>query len=181
MAKKADRKPETPDEKHDRHFYDSFMLVLGILVAFAFCMYWLANGIADANPAAAGHDSVAEQQLIDQRLAPVADAQISGDAKSQMAAPAAAAPSAAGPAKSGKEIWQGTCSACHQSGVLGAPKIGDKAAWAPRIAKGLATLKQHALNGFNNMPAHGGNPALSDEDVVKALEYMVDQSGGPAK
>ncbi|HSN17805.1 MAG TPA: c-type cytochrome [Gammaproteobacteria bacterium] len=181
MAKKAQSKPETIEEKHDRHFYDSFMLVLGILVAFAFCMYWLANGIADANPGAAGHDAIAEQQLVDQRLAPIADAQISGDAKSQMAAPAAAASTAAGSSgKSGKEIWQGTCSACHQSGLLGAPKIGDKAAWAPRIAKGMATLKQHALHGFNQMPAHGGNPALSDDDVVKALEYMVGQSGGPA-
>ncbi len=178
MAKKADSKPETIEEKHDRHFYDSFMLVLGILVAFAFCMYWLANGIAEANPAAAGHDALAEQQLVDQRLSPIADAQIAGDAKSQMAAPAAAASSGggSGPAKSGKEIWQGTCSACHQSGVLGAPKIGDKAAWAPRIAKGMDTLKKHALGGSNNMPAHGGNPSLSDDDVVKALEYMVGQS-----
>lgn len=178
MAKKAERKPETIGEKHDRHFYDSFMLVLGILVAFAFCMYWLANGIADANPAAAGHDVVAEEQLVDQRLAPVADTQISGDAKSQMAVAPAAASSGggSGPAKSGKEIWQGTCSACHQSGLLGAPKIGDKAAWAPRIAKGMDTLKKHALGGFNQMPAHGGNPSLSDDDVVKALEYMVGQS-----
>ena len=177
MAKKAERKPETQGEKHDRHFYDSFMLVLGILVAFAFCMYWLANGIAEANPGASGHDVTAEEQLVDQRLAPVADTQISGDAKSQMAAaPAAASSGGGGPAKSGKEIWQGTCSACHQSGLLGAPKIGDKAAWAPRIAKGMDTLKQHALKGFNNMPAHGGNSSLSDDDVVKALEYMVGQS-----
>jgi cytochrome c5 len=177
MAKKAPA-PESQEGKHDRHFYDTFLLVLGILVAFAFGMYWLANGIAEANPGASGHDVTAEEQLVDQRLAPVADVQISGDVKSQMAAPAAAAPSGGGGGapKSGKEIWEGTCSGCHKAGLLGAPKIGDKAAWAPRIAKGMDTLKQHALHGFNSMPAHGGNPSLSDDDVVKALEYMVGQS-----
>jgi len=177
MAKKAPA-PESHEGKHDRHFYDTFLLVLGILVAFAFGMYWLANGIAEANPGASGHDVTAEEQLVDQRLAPVADVQISGDAKSQMAAPAAAAPSGGGGGapKSGKEIWEGTCAACHRVGLLGAPKLGDKAAWAPRIAKGLDTLKDHALHGFNSMPAHGGNPSLSDDDVVKALEYMVGQS-----
>ncbi|MFI4920380.1 MAG: c-type cytochrome, partial [Gammaproteobacteria bacterium] len=94
----------------------------------------------------------------------------------QMAATAPASGAAAGAAKTGKEIWGGTCSACHQAGLLGAPKIGDKAAWAPRIAKGMDVLKQHALHGFNQMPAHGGNSALTDDDVVKALEYMVGQS-----
>ena len=78
--------------------------------------------------------------------------------------------------KSGKDIWKGTCQVCHATGMLGAPRIGDKAAWAPRIAKGMDTLKDHALHGFNEMPAKGANEALSDEDVVKALEYMVSQS-----
>lgn len=90
--------------------------------------------------------------------------------------PAAPAAAAAGPARSGKEIWKGTCQVCHATGLLGAPKFGDKAAWAPRIAKGMDTLKDHALHGFNEMPPKGGNEALSDEDVVKALEYMVAQS-----
>jgi cytochrome c5 len=176
-AKKKPDHNESAESKHDRHFYDTFMLVLGILVAFAFGMYWLANGIAEAHPGASGRDAAAEEQLVDKRLSPVGDVQISGDAKTQMAQATAAAPAGGGSSgKSGKEIWQGTCSACHQSGLLGAPKIGDKAAWAPRIAKGLDTLKQHALHGFNNMPAHGGNPSLSDDDVVKALEYMVGQS-----
>ncbi|HEY3859664.1 MAG TPA: c-type cytochrome [Gammaproteobacteria bacterium] len=176
-AKKKPDHHESAESKHDRHFYDTFMLVLGILVAFAFGMYWLANGIAEAHPGASGRDAAAEEQLVDKRLSPVGDVQVSGDAKTQMAQATAAAPAGGGSSgKSGKEIWQGTCSACHQSGVLGAPKIGDKAAWAPRIAKGLDTLKQHALHGFNNMPAHGGNPSLSDDDVVKALEYMVGQS-----
>ncbi len=174
MAAKHDKQHQ---DKHDQHFYDTFLLVLGILVAFAFGMYWLANSIASDTPGAYEKGSSTQEQLIDQRLAPMSDVQISGDAKTQMAEAApAGAPAAGGAPKSGKEIWQGTCSACHGSGLLGAPKIGDKAAWAPRIAKGLDTLKDHALHGFNNMPAHGGNMALTDADVVSALEYMVGQS-----
>ncbi|HEV2110001.1 MAG TPA: c-type cytochrome [Gammaproteobacteria bacterium] len=162
-------------DKHDQHFYDTFMLVLGILVAFAVAMYWLAGSIATATPGAYEKGSSTEEQLIDQRLAPIGDVQISGNAATQMAvAPAGGA--ASGAPKSGKEIWQGTCSACHQAGLLGAPKIGDQAAWAPRVAKGMELLKQHALHGFNQMPAHGGNSALTDAEVVSALEYMVGQS-----
>ncbi|MGE5626244.1 MAG: c-type cytochrome [Bacillota bacterium] len=169
-------KHEHPD-KHDQHFYDTFILVLGILVAFAIGMYYLANSIAKDSPGAYEKGSPTEEQLIDQRLAPMSEVQIAGDAKSQMAATPTAAPSAGGSsAKTGKEIWEGTCSACHGTGALGAPKIGDKAAWAPRIAKGMDVLKQHALKGFNQMPAHGGNMSLSDDDVVKALEYMLGQS-----
>src|SRR5690348_5265761 len=84
-AKKKPARQESVEAKHDRHFYDTFMLVLGILVAFAFGMYWLANGIAEANPNVSGRDAQAEEQLVDKRLAPVGDVQISGDAKSQMA------------------------------------------------------------------------------------------------
>lgn len=174
----ADHDPHH-QSKHDQHFYDNFMLIVGILVAFAIGMYYLASNIADAEPGAYERGTAVEEQLIDQRLAPIGDAQVSGDAATQMAstAPASAPASATvGPAKSGKEIWEGTCQACHAAGLLGAPKIGDKSAWAPRIAKGMDMLKNHALHGFNQMPAKGGNTALSDEDVVKALEYMVGQS-----
>ena len=91
MATKKKAENQNPEAKHDRHFYDTFMLVLGILVAFAFGMYWLANGIADAHPGASGRDVPTEEQLVDKRLAPVGDVQVSGDAKSQMAQTAAVA------------------------------------------------------------------------------------------
>ena len=75
------------------------------------------------------------------------------------------------------------CSRCaaavlHASGALGAPKIGNRTEWAPHLAKGLAVLEDHALHGYKMMPAHGGNPALSDAEVIQALEYMISQSGG---
>ena len=77
----------------------------------------------------------------------------------------------------GKTTYQQTCFACHGTGAAGAPKAGDKAAWAPRIAKGMATLDEHALKGFKGskgfMPAKGGRADLSDADVKAAVAYMV--------
>ncbi|WP_287669102.1 c-type cytochrome [Accumulibacter sp.] len=63
--------------------------------------------------------------------------------------------------------------ACHASGAAGAPKAGDKAAWAPRIATGSAALIKSAINGKNAMPPKGGNPDLSDAEVKAAVEHLV--------
>ncbi len=91
---------------------------------------------------------------------------------------AAAATSPATPAKSdGKKVFDSACTACHGAGIAGAPKFGDKAAWAPRIAQGINTLDTHALQGFQGkagvMPPKGGYTSLSDADVKAAVDYMV--------
>ena len=78
--------------------------------------------------------------------------------------------------KSGEEIVKSTCATCHQAGVAGAPKIGDKAAWAPRIKQGLQALVQSALKGKGAMPPKGGNASLSDAEVRAAIEFMVSQA-----
>lgn len=76
--------------------------------------------------------------------------------------------------------YQKTCFACHGTGVAGAPKFGDKAAWKMHIAKGKATLYKHAIEGFKGtkgfMPAKGGNASLSDAEVKAAVDYMVAHS-----
>ena len=73
----------------------------------------------------------------------------------------------------GKVIYDKTCAVCHATGLAGAPKFGDKAAWAPRIATGLDTLHNSALHGKNAMPPKGGNLALTDTDVIAAVDYIV--------
>lgn len=75
----------------------------------------------------------------------------------------------------GKETYEGSCAACHGAGVAGAPKFGDKAVWAPRIATGAPALHASALKGKGIMPAKGGNAALSDADVIAAVDYMISQ------
>ena len=86
--------------------------------------------------------------------------------------------SAQHPDRTGKEVVDSLCISCHGTGANGAPKIGDKKAWAARSAQGLSSLTQHALNGIRQMPPHGGNPALSDTEIERAITYMVNQSGG---
>jgi len=80
----------------------------------------------------------------------------------------------------GKQIYGSVCFACHAMGVAGAPKLGDKMAWAPRIAQGMDTLYSHAINGFQGssgvMPAKGGRTDLADADIRAAVSYMVDQA-----
>jgi len=87
-----------------------------------------------------------------------------------------AAASQAGGAADGKKVFDSTCTACHATGVAGAPKLGDKAAWAPRIKQGMDTLVQSATKGKGAMPPKGGNASLSDADLRAAIEYMVSQA-----
>ena len=86
---------------------------------------------------------------------------------------------------SGEQVFQAVCKTCHEPGIAGAPKVGDKAAWAGPIKKGYETLVQHALNGFQEagkvMPPRGGNPDLSDIEVESALVYMANRSGANFK
>ena len=102
----------------------------------------------------------------------------SPEAAKEGAAPSAPAPAAvaqSGP-PDGKKIYEGTCIACHGTGAAGAPKFGDKAAWAPRIATGMDTLLNVALHGKGAMPPKGGNAALSEADIRATIEYMVSHS-----
>ena len=79
--------------------------------------------------------------------------------------------------KSGEEVYNVGCNACHGAGIAGAPKNGDKAAWGARIAQGAATLYDHAIKGYQGkagmMPAKGGNAALTDGEVKAAVDFMV--------
>ena len=80
----------------------------------------------------------------------------------------------------GEKIYKQSCGSCHDEGIAGAPKIGDSAVWAERIAKGMETLNKNAINGFTGetgmMPPKGGFPSLTDHEVKAAVESMVAQS-----
>jgi cytochrome c5 len=114
----------------------------------------------------------------------VASMMNSGADKPIVAAPEAAAPAPAAPAPAtssaaaatkpdGKKLYDTTCSVCHATGVAGAPKFGDKAAWAPRIKTGIDMLHKVALTGKGAMPPRGGNNALTEMELNAAVDYMV--------
>jgi cytochrome c5 len=83
--------------------------------------------------------------------------------------------------QTGEAVYTSTCAACHTPGAAGAPKLGDNAGWAKRIAQGYDTVLKNAINGLRAMPAKGGNAELDDVEVARAVVYMVNKSGGSFK
>lgn len=115
--------------------------------------------------------AVANDDEVQARIAPVGSTCMQGEECAAAPAPAAAA----GP-KSGKDVYAGFCTTCHSAGVMGAPKFGTAADWAPRAAKGKDTLYTHAIGGFNAMPPKGMCAACSDDEIKGAVDYMLDGS-----
>ncbi len=109
-----------------------------------------------------------DDESANKRIAPVARVEL-----------AAAAPAAAG-GRSGEQLYKVICGACHDAGVANAPKLGDKAAWAPRIALGLDGLMKSATAGKNAMPPKGGSDA-NEVELARAIVYITNKSGGNLK
>ena len=174
--------------KPDRHFMNVFSAVLGILIAIALVLIGISRLVDSGPKGARDTEDPLMQASAEERIKPFARIAVAGEDNSKkeiqktavaIAAASAAAP-AAGQPMDGKTVFQTVCSACHGSGIAGAPKVGDKAAWTPRIAQGVPTLEKHALGGFQGgkgmMPAKGGRADLPDDAVRAAVEYMVSQS-----
>ena len=158
-------------DAHDEH--SSFIktpqqLIVVILLAFLvpiigiILLVQLVLSSPSADPNALKPEAVAA------RIQPVGSVEIS-------------APAAAPGARSGEEIVKAVCSACHLAGVAGAPKIGDKAAWAPRIQQGLSGLLAVATKGKGAMPPKGGAGDLTEQELARAIIYMTNQSGANFK
>jgi cytochrome c5 len=135
---------------------------------------FLAAGVLLAGAIGAWAQSDQEKALIE-RIKPVGEVCIEGDAT--CAAPVAAV--ASGP-RGGDQVYTSACFACHDSGVGGAPKIGDKEDWAARVAQGEETLVTHAIAGFTGskgmMPPKGTCMQCSDEEIKLAIEYILSRS-----
>ena len=113
-----------------------------------------------------------------ERIRPVAQVNLaSAETQQEPAKNTAAAPT---PGRNGQQVYQTTCVACHDAGIAGAPKVGDKSQWAKHVAKGREALYASALNGVQGstgvMPPKGGNPGLSNAEVRAAVDYMVARS-----
>lgn len=126
--------------------------------------------VSPAAVAASLTKKIDEKKVEVTKAAPVAVAE-------KAAAPAVVADAAPAKGKSGQDVYKAVCSMCHGTGLMNAPKFGDKEQWSPRIAQGRDTLVSHALKGIRMMPAKGGNADLSDDEVAGAVKYMANEAG----
>jgi cytochrome c5 len=144
-------------------------LIAAVVAAFVvpiIVIVLLVQYVANNQRVGVGSDGQTEEAIA-ARIAPVADTGFTlrdANAPKQLL--------------SGVEVYKANCAACHDTGAAGAPKTGDNAGWASRIAKGFNTLVKNAIGGIGAMPPKGGNADLDDIEVARAVAYMANQSGG---
>ncbi len=159
---------------NDKQFATVFVAVMGFLAVLAIILFFIAGYLTKEV------SSYKEEEIILGNIEPVGKVNIDdGSAPKAPAAPAAtgaepaaAAPMAAATAEplSGEQIYQRNCMACHTTGAAGAPKIGDAAVWAPRIAQGMDTLMNNVTNGLNAMPPKGLCMTCSNDELKSVVD-----------
>jgi cytochrome c5 len=162
------------NESSDTQFFNSFSVVLGILIVFAIILFGIARSMgADTQGEAVLLEPLHLKEVRD-NVAPFAHVAVAGKDNSALAI--SATPAGAGPAAdvptTGEQAFTKVCSACHATGINGAPKIGDHAAWGPRIAQGKETLYKDAIAGKGVMPPKGGTN-WPDATIRMTVDYMI--------
>lgn len=153
------------DDYKGSTFWQLIIAIPGSILAFTLIIALIAN-FFNVKPDAELPAPAAEVAKVEEAIKPVAAVEVAkADASGGQAE------------KSGEEVYKAVCSMCHGAGLMNAPKFGDKDGWKARVAQGLDTLIEHAIKGFNSMPAKGGNPALSDNEVKSAVKYMANEAG----
>ena len=148
----------------DKSVVTTSVVLLSALVLLATVLFLVAALIGVVNCVAPDVGSRKQSAVID-RIQPVARV-------------STALPMPAGEVKmTGQEVYNKVCAACHAAGVLGAPKVGDKALWEPRFVQGLDTLVTHAVTGIRAMPAKGGDPSLTETHIKDSIIYMLNETG----
>lgn len=153
-------------EEHSSPIKTPKQLIVTVVLAFVVpiaIIILLVNMVVSGTKTGAGSDALSGEAVA-RRIAPVAGFELVD----------ANAPKVF---KTGEQVFAAVCTACHTAGVAGAPKMGDNAAWAPFIKAGYDEMLKVALHGKGGMPAKGGNPALSDYEVARAVVYMANKSG----
>lgn len=139
-----------------------FLVLFGVVLMVLSNMQDVAKNVTA--PASMDAEAVAE------RIKPVAEVNVGEPPVVEAPAAEPVADTAGGP---GEQIVTAVCAACHAAGLMQSPKLGSVDDWAPRIEKGIETLYDHAINGFNMMPAKGGRADLSDDEIKAAVDHMI--------
>ncbi len=165
----------------DRAVFGKFLTVLGVVIVVSVVFYFIAGELTH-DKTGSDTPTAAMEKLANNNIRPVGQVRIADEKDTaQVAKPPAASadvpavattPSTAA-ARSGAQIYSGACGACHNSGVAGAPRLGDKAAWEPRIARGADNMLQNVINGMNAMPPMGLCMDCSSDDLKAVIEYML--------
>ncbi|MEZ5498148.1 MAG: c-type cytochrome [Steroidobacteraceae bacterium] len=164
--------------KQDSQFFNIFSAVIAMLVTIMFVIWGIARAV--------GANRQGQQVLTDPvylaevaaRIKPPVGIAVAGQDNSalKIEAPSAGAAPSAPKLETPEQVYDAACSTCHAQGIGGAPKVGDRAAWAPRLAQGNATLYKHALEGFTGsagvMPAKGGRVDLSDDLIKATVDFL---------
>jgi len=176
-------------EDHSSPIQTPKQLVIVVVLAFAvpIVLIVMLTQLVTSGVDTSRSNPAMSDEAIAKRIKPVGDVMVDPTQPAPAAAAPAPTPVAAAPAPAakptaaaaadggkGKAVFDSACTACHTAGVAGAPKLGDKAAWAPRLKAGMDALYASSLKGKNAMPPKGGNLSLADADVRAAVDFMVD-------
>jgi len=165
--------------KQDTHFFNTFSIVIGGLIVAAVLILALARMVAARTQETEVYADPKYAQSVADRTQPFVRVAIAGKDNTalKIEAPAQGTAIVLAVPKDGPALYDAVCKTCHATGLVGSPKFGDHAAWAPRVAKGKSTLYEHALKGFTGtagvMPAKGGRTDLPDDLIKLGVDYLV--------
>jgi cytochrome c5 len=163
----------------DTHFFNTFSVIMGGLIVVAILILAMVRILSDHTQLAQTYVDTKYLESVAERTAPFVRVAVAGKDNSalKIEAPAQTETFTLAVPKDGPALYDAVCKTCHATGLVGSPKFGDHAAWAPRIAKGKSALYEHALKGFTGtagvMPAKGGRTDLSDELIRQGVDYLV--------
>jgi cytochrome c5 len=167
--------------KQDTHFFNTFSVVIGLLVSVAIVLFAAARVIAGNTQIPETYADKAYVAGVVERIQPMVRVAVAGQDNSKMVILGLASASNIKLAvpKDGPALYDAVCKTCHLTGLAGAPKTGDKASWSKRIAQGKPTLYEHAIKGYTGpdgtMPVKGGRTDLNDDLIKAGVDYLVSQ------
>lgn len=165
----------------DQKNIDLILITIGVLICVAVGLFVIARGMSNETMAEMKLNDSAYQAAVNERIEPYGQVTLDGEAIEEDVELTRVTGAEEAPAPmTGAQVYNAACLACHGGGIAGSPMTGDSAAWGPRIAQGADLLYQHALEGYQGaagyMPPKGGRSDLSDDEIIAAVEYLVQQA-----